>query len=751
MKTLATFILVALCASAALAQTPSVTTTYRSRDITQTSATVGGSITYSGNSDDIIRRGVVWDTNPNPKVSDFRIRKGSGTGNYWCDLTGLQPNTTYYARAYAVTDNGRTYGNQIVFTTLADPVFGTVTDIDANTYTTVIIGSQEWMMENLKVTRYSNGDPIQHVTNNATWFNINTATDKGAYCNYDNDASNVPTYGRLYNWYAATDARNIAPAGFRVPSRDDWNEMELYLGSTGSGSTVNGIGRKLKEIGTIHWTSPNDATNISGFTALPAGYRSQGGSYLQRGDRARLWSTSLSGGWAFYRELYYSSDDIVFVIASPNKDNYRLLGLSVRCMRDIQKISASSGPGGTISPTGLVIVGEGENKSFTFTPDPGYEIASVKVNGVPVPNPQSTYTFTNVISDQSIAVEFAPLPGSIEGVLTSGSSGLSGVTVKLLDGNGNPLPGFDPVLSGSNGQYEFSPLPPAAYQIMLVEPFGYTIDQNPKAVTVLPATVHTLDFSLTPVATSNDARGRGYWKHQYDVHVTSQGQAQETASQLADYITAVHAHYTPRFDLFAGVASFQQWQTALTGVNPQPMHGKAKRELAALLMNFFSLKIGPVSVVTLDGRTAADVMTYVSVLLTDNNSGNDALAKDLAERVNNQVMIGAGIVPAGNIVYKGSASGRESGRHVPDFSLSRNFPNPFNPSTTIQYSIPESAEVTLRVFDASGRIVAELVNGAKAAGSYAVTFDASSLASGVYFYRLEVEGRVLTHSMTLQK
>ncbi len=752
MKLLTTVLLVLCCVTAALAQTPSVTTTYRSRDITQISASVGGSITYSGNSDDIIRRGVVYDINPNPKVSDFRIRKGSGTGSYWCDLTDLLPNTTYYARAYAVTDNGRTYGNQIIFTTLADPIYGTVTDIDANTYTTVIIGSQEWMMENLKATRYSNGDPIQLVTNNATWFNMNTATEKGAYCNYDNDAANVPTYGRLYNWYAATDPRSIAPAGFRVPSRDDWNEMESYLGSAGSGSTVNGIGRKLKETGTVHWTSPNDATNISGFSALPGGYRSQGGSFLQRGERARLWSTSLSGGWAFFRELYYSSDDIVFVIVSPNKDNYRLLGLSVRCMRDIQKISASAGSGGSISPSGVVIVGKGGNQSFTFTPDPGYEIASVTVNGTPLPNPASSYNFTNVNADQSIDVQFAPLPGSIEGILSSNNSGFAGVTVKLLDANGNPVPGFNPVISGSNGQYIFDPLPPATYQIMLVEPFGYTIDQNPKTVTVLPATAHTANFTLTPVATSNDARGKGYWKHQFDVHVSSQGQAQETAAQLTDYISAVQTHYTPRFTLFVATTSFTDWQTELTGSNPQSMYGKAKVQLAALLMNFFSLKIGPASIATADGRTASDVLTYVSVLLSDNIAGNDALAKDLAERLNSQMLIGAGLVPAGSIVYKsGAQHGRNSAEPLHEFSLSQNFPNPFNPSTTILYSIPEDGLVTLRVFDASGRVAAELVNSTKHAGAHSVTFDASNLASGVYFYRLEAGSRMLTGSMTLQK
>ncbi len=748
MKTLTALMLLACFSVAALAQTPTVTTTYRSRDITQTSASVGGSITYAGLSEDIIRRGVVYDTSPNPTTADFRIRKGSGTGSYWCDLTGLAPNTTYYARAYAVTASGRTYGNQIIFTTLSDPIFGTVTDIDANTYTTVVIGSQEWMMENLKVTRYANGDPIQHVTGNAAWNNMNVAVDKGATCNYSNDASNVATYGRLYNWYAASDARSIAPAGFRVPSRDDWTALETYLGSTGNG---NGIGRKMKETGTMHWMSPNDATNVSGLTALPGGYRSQGGSFVGLGERARLASTTITGGWAYHRELYYSSDDVAFVIVAPNKDNYRLLGLSVRCMRDIQKIGATSGAGGSISPAGTVIVGRGGAQTFTFTPDPGWEVAGLTVNGVPVANPGLSYAFTNVTSDQTIAVQFAPLPGSIEGTVRASGSGLAGVTVALLDALGNPVPGVSPVLTDGNGHYAFDPLVPTDYQVMLVEPFGYLIDQNPKSVIVLPATAHTLDFALTPAATTNDARGRGYWKHQFDVHVTSQGQAQETAAQLAQYITAVQQHYNPRFGLVAGVATFAQWQNLLTGTPPQSMHDKARVQLAAMLMNFFSLKIGPATVVTVDGRSASDVLTFVSTLLSDNTASNDALAKQLAECVNDQVLIAAGLVPWGTVVYKeGPASGRD-GVTPHAVMLEQNYPNPFNPTTTIAYSISEEAHVTLRVYDALGREVAVLVDGVQRAGSHSVIFNAARLESGTYFYRLDAAGTVRTSRMILMK
>ena len=156
---------------------------------------------------------------------------------------------------------------------ICGPETGTVTDIDGNTYQTVKIGDQWWMAENLKVTCYRNGDAIPNITDGTTWASLST----GAYCEYNNDINNVATYGRLYNWYAVTDSRNIAPAGWHVPSDAEWKQLEMYLGMSQSEADATGWrgtdeGGKLKEVGTMHWNSPNTgATNESGFTALPGG------------------------------------------------------------------------------------------------------------------------------------------------------------------------------------------------------------------------------------------------------------------------------------------------------------------------------------------------------------------------------------------------------------------------------------------------------------------------------------------------
>ncbi|MBK8484993.1 MAG: fibrobacter succinogenes major paralogous domain-containing protein [Saprospiraceae bacterium] len=167
--------------------------------------------------------------------------------------------------------------------------YGTMTDIDGNTYKTITIGTQTWMAENLRVTKYRNGDPITIVTDNANW----TAFTSGAYCNYNNttDKDHIATYGRLYNWYAVTDNRNIAPAGWHVPSDAEWRILTSYLGF------LPVAGGKMKEISTIHWKSPNTgATNESGFSATPTGYRyGVDGVFYNLGELVGYWSNTPNG------------------------------------------------------------------------------------------------------------------------------------------------------------------------------------------------------------------------------------------------------------------------------------------------------------------------------------------------------------------------------------------------------------------------------------------------------------------------
>ena len=118
--------------------------------------------------------------------------------------------------AYATNKAGTGYGDVVSFTTNRGS--GTVIDVDGNVYDTVVIGTQVWLAQNLKVTHYRNGDPIDSLDDNTEWCN----TTSGAYCNYNNDPNNAPAYGRLYNWYATSDSREIAPEGWHVATDAEW-------------------------------------------------------------------------------------------------------------------------------------------------------------------------------------------------------------------------------------------------------------------------------------------------------------------------------------------------------------------------------------------------------------------------------------------------------------------------------------------------------------------------------------------------
>jgi uncharacterized protein (TIGR02145 family) len=185
----------------------------------------------------------------------------------------------------------------------------------------VVIGTQTWKTKNLDVATYRNGDPIPQVTDIAQWPNLTT----GAWCYYENNTANGPVYGKLYNWYAVNDPRGLAPLGYHIPTDTEWTTLTTFLG----GETI--AGGKMKTTGTSVWFSPNtDATNSSGFTGLPAGYRHDDGPFsLIAGYGGSWWSPSEDGTTdAWYRHL--SHYDGGAFRGSTNK-NY---GFSVRCLRD---------------------------------------------------------------------------------------------------------------------------------------------------------------------------------------------------------------------------------------------------------------------------------------------------------------------------------------------------------------------------------------------------------------------------------
>jgi uncharacterized protein (TIGR02145 family) len=203
-----------------------------------------------------------------------------------------------------------------------------VTDIDGNFYPSIIINGQEWMQKNLAVSKYRNGDPIPTGLSNTTWQN----TTSGAYAIYDNVAANNTIYGKLYNWYAVNDSRGLCPTGWHVPSDAEWTTLINYLdpnqnpSATGAQSSV--AGGKMKS--TTGWISPNTgATNESGFTGLPGGYRLSDGPYSSIGGFGYWWSsTEYDSSLAWYRDLTCYNSTVLRYASN------KRLGFSVRCVRD---------------------------------------------------------------------------------------------------------------------------------------------------------------------------------------------------------------------------------------------------------------------------------------------------------------------------------------------------------------------------------------------------------------------------------
>jgi uncharacterized protein (TIGR02145 family) len=210
--------------------------------------------------------------------------------------------------------------DSITFYKVPDAPSTTVTDIDGNIYNYVTIGTQTWMSENLKVTKYNNGDLIGTTSSTSI---PNDVSSKYQWA-YKEIEDSVATYGRLYTWYAATDARGVCPTGWHLPSDAEWTTLTDYLG----GESV--AGGKLKKAGTTHWNSPNEgATNETGFTALPSGYRDYNGSFYDILFYGNWWSSTESGtSSAWYRDMGCSYSNVSRYLGS------KKYGFSVRCLRD---------------------------------------------------------------------------------------------------------------------------------------------------------------------------------------------------------------------------------------------------------------------------------------------------------------------------------------------------------------------------------------------------------------------------------
>lgn len=313
---------------------PTVTT----NDITEilfTSAKGGGNVISDGGGN-VAAYGIVWSTSEDPTVqfNEGITIDGEGTGEFSSALSGLQPNTTYYVRAYATNNSGTAYGDEISFTTEDFDNF-IATDIDGNEYGVVLIGSQVWMTENLKTTKYNDGTAIDFPgDDNAAW----EANTSGAYAWYNNDQDLGEAYGALYNWYAVETGK-LCPSGWRVATNEDW--LELFDFITEDPDYIGQILKSCRQVNSWHggecdtdehprWNESSQPGNDDyGFGVLPAGFRADNGSYQWLGTYAHIWTSSERTETNADSKLFYYNRHSIWPRNSSKK-----IGMSVRCILD---------------------------------------------------------------------------------------------------------------------------------------------------------------------------------------------------------------------------------------------------------------------------------------------------------------------------------------------------------------------------------------------------------------------------------
>ncbi len=633
------------------------------------------------------------------------------------------------------TDNTGNDLNDVQYAKINTPQ--NITDYDGNVYTTVKIGNQVWMAENLRSTHYSDGTPIP-----------------GVDANYNN-ANYVATYGRLYTWSAAmrgssssstnpSGVQGVSPAGWHIPSAAEWNQLFDYLGG---GSVAGG---KLKRSGTVLWFSPNTgATNLSGFSALPGGW----GSYLI-GNGAYFWSATEYEGYtpnAYYCQLDYNSE-----VAYLHGDGNKLGGVSIRCVKD-PAIQINHQPIADAGPDQSVNVGTETVLNGSGSSDPDNDLL--------------TYAWmegTTILgTDSQLAVPLSLGVHTITLTVDDGRGGTNSdtVVITVIQPNRTPvaMAGRDTTVEQTSSTGAQVTLDGSASSDEDGDVLTYTWKEETTPIgTGVKATVTLSVGPHTIVLTVDDGKG--------------------CASTDTVIINVV--------DTTPPIITVSSTPTVLWPAN----HKYITLNISKIIISVKDIGTPSISVsdvriksvssdesenATGDGNTLSDIVISSdakSVNLRSERQGGgngrvytiNLIVKDASGNIgrvcyevwvpsnkgdNNVINDG----PAYTVEASSSLGKQVSELSIQDsdqpseFNLYNNYPNPFNPTTLISFSLPHECYVRLIILNLLGEEVGTIVEKDLPAGTFSARWDASGFPSGVYFYKIQAGQYTQSKKMVLTK
>jgi len=379
-----------------------------------------------------------------------------------------------------------------------------------------------------------------------------------------------------------------------------------------------------------------------------------------------------------------------------------------------------------------------------------------------IPGPQFFEAWNGEAHDGTTnIVPGSSLLGNINGTITTVCGGQTtpavGITVDLFS-LGNVM--LASTFTDANGLYSFTGLAIGSYKVTIVTPAGFVADEETKTTSVSMGEPTVLDFQLSCLQITPDARTIGYWKHQVNSYLSGKGRAQESLADMLYFIDQIRIHFNDNLlnpvlmiDIDEEANQLLALDRLLTVNKDGTMLDRAKQQAVALLLNVVSLKLSQAQVISTDGANVSQAITYVNQLVTDKITTNDERAKDIGDYINNGQTVPAGWIPVGTpIIYY------ERDRKGTIVYLGKGYPNPFTSVASISFALRGGGlvPVDLKVFDVTGRVVKTLISSDLEPGQHSVMWngmsdDGSRVSSGVYFYELRTPASTATGKLVYRR